>query len=279
MQPYDKVHQVLSGTHYAPSRIYMAQQTPQYFRCTPQNMPQKGGYVQLHQPSQLKLLRNHQAISNKMRAQTYNSPPVFMTRSHNKAHQAERKIRTILQHHHQDQELLAKRDAVIDVQTDFFSALRKLYTWPLDSVTFANSADAGKSWDKNLTTARQCAYRAENIDPHYSGHMRYDIMCEIVQLETKRIQEFIATFDHYQDLLYDTEITDTDESYCDDLMLSYLDENQSDVIKCIPPTWIEEARRPPLTWYGFLCPTPELAKPFMEGPPLDQRLLDSTYYE
>jgi hypothetical protein len=76
-------------------------------------------------------------------------------------------------------------------------------------------------------------------------------------------------------LLFDDD-DDEDISYCDQVILSEFDQLQTNVALSIPPQWIEEARRPPLTWYGFLPPL-NLHEDFMEGPP--PRLLAPDYYE
>jgi hypothetical protein len=172
---------------------------------------------------------------------------------------------------------IAKRDAIIDVQAQFFDNLRQLYTWPLDQLTFAQTSQVRTFWESHLNNARRCAYRAETIDPNHYGHLRYDIMCEIVKLETRRLNEFLSTFDHYRDLIYTNDITKEDESNCDDIMLSYFDQTQTNVILAITPSWIEEARRPPLTWYGFLAPPRNHG--FMADLPREDRILAPEYYD
>ena len=79
-------------------------------------------------------------------------------------------------------------------------------------------------------------------------------MCEIVKLETRRLNEFLSTFDRYRDLTYTKDITDADESYCDDTMLSHFDQTQTNAILAIAPQWVEKPRQPPLTCYEFLAP-------------------------
>jgi hypothetical protein len=116
---------------------------------------------------------------------------VLSSQTSTKAHTAaERQVRVILRNERYQQHFLAKREAVIDVQTQFFSALRHLYTWPMDQLTFAATDEVRDHWYGNLEEARKCAYRAESIDPNYSGPIRYDTMCEIVRLENQRINEF-----------------------------------------------------------------------------------------
>jgi hypothetical protein len=102
-------------------------------------------------------------------------------------------------------------------------------------------------------------------------------MCEIVKLETRRLNEFLSTFDRDRALIYTKDITDADESYCDDTMLSHFDQTQTNVILVITPQWIEEARRPPLTWYGFLAPPRNLG--FMAELPREDRILAPKYYD
>ena len=55
---------------------------------------------------------------------------------------------------------------------------------------------------------------------------------------------------HYHDLMHTGDVAD--ELQCDNQMLTFFDPIQTSVILAIPPQWIEEARRPPLTWYAFL---------------------------
>ena len=166
---------------------------------------------------------------------------------------------------------LHKRDAIVEVQTQFFSALRKLYTWPLDSLVLANIIEVREFWELQLDNARNLAYRAETIDPNHYGQLRYDIMAEIVKLETSRIEEFLAAFAHYHDLMLTGDISD--EFQCDDQMLTFFDPVQTNVILAIPPQWIEETRRPPLTWYAFLSPhrTNDMVT--------EERLLAPEYYD
>ena len=59
--------------------------------------------------------------------------------------------------------------------------------------------------------------------------MRYDIMIEIVKLETRRVEEFLTAFDCFRTLIYDGHITAADENYCDATMISYLDPIQTNV--------------------------------------------------
>jgi hypothetical protein len=105
-------------------------------------------------------------------------------------------------------------------------------------------------------------------------------MIEIISLETRRINEFLAVFDHYQTLIHTNDINKDDpedEYYCNRTMLSYLDQLQTNVVLSKPPRWVEEARRPPLTWYGFL--SPERRPNFLEILPREQQILSPEYYE
>ena len=193
-----------------------------------------------------------------------------------KAHStAQRKVRKLLRlEQRSEHAFLAKRDAIINVQAQFFDAMRHLYTWPFRQLTFALITDARDHWAANLEEARKCAYRAETIDPNYPGQLRYDIMIEIISLETRRINEFLATFNHYQTLIHTNDINEhdpKDEEYCDQTMLSYLDQIQTNVVLSKPPRWIAEERRPPLTWYGFL--SPERRPNFLEILPREQQIL------
>ena len=172
---------------------------------------------------------------------------------------------------------MIKRDALVEVQAQFFDHLKHLYTWPLDNLTFAHASKAREFWALHLREAERCAYRAENIDPNHYGHLRYDIMCEIVNLETQRIKEFLTTFNHYGDLIYTNDVTVDDETYCDNTLLSYFDQVQTNVVLKITPPWDIEARRPPLTWYGFLTPARKYS--FMDNSEDDERLLAPEYYD
>jgi hypothetical protein len=169
---------------------------------------------------------------------------------------------------------LAKRDAIIDLQTKFFRALRAIYNWPLEQLTFSPTPRLREAWEKHLDIARRCAYRTETIEPDHAGEMRYDIMIEIVKLETKRVEDFLSTFDHYRNIIYDQYVTDDDENYCNDTMLSYLDQQQVNVAISKTPHWIEEERRPPLTWYAFMSP---LQPAYPKASP--DRLLAQEYYD
>ena len=103
-------------------------------------------------------------------------------------------------------------------------------------------------------------------------------MCEIVTLENRRINDFLSTFEHYREIIYTEDITDDDEGYCDQTMLAYLDPIQTDVALSRPPQWIEQAKRPPLTWYGFLAPDREPT--FLSSSiPRDERILAPEYYD
>ena len=116
---------------------------------------------------------------------------------------------------------IAKRDAIIAVQSQFFTALRNLYTWPLDSLILANIIEVRDFWELQLQTAKQCSYRAETIDPNHYGELRYDIMAEIVKLESCRITEFLAAFQHYHDFMHSGDTSN--ELECDNQMLSFFD--------------------------------------------------------
>jgi hypothetical protein len=163
-----------------------------------------------------------------------------------------------------------KRDAIIAVQSQFFAALRNLYTWPLDSLILANIIEVRDFWELQLQTARQCSYRAETIDPNHYGELRYDIMAEIVKLESCRIADFLAAFQHHHNFMHDGDVTDA--LRCDNQMLSFFDPIQTNVILAIPPQWVEEARRPPLTWYAFLS----RQEP---APVTTDRILAAEYYD
>ena len=191
---------------------------------------------------------------------------------------AQRNVRKILRADQRSQHaFLATRDAVINVQAEFFDALQHLYTWPLKQLCFGITAEVRDHWVHHLEEARKCAYRSETIDPNHPGPLRYDIMLEIINLETRRIEEFLYDFDHYSAIINRYDMTEDDESYCDQTLLTYLDQIQKNVVHSILPKWVEEARRPPLTWYGFLMPPLNLHEDFMEGPP--PRLLAPDYYE
>ena len=110
-----------------------------------------------------------------------------------------------------------------------FRALRGLYNWSLTQLTFSPTHEVRLAWELQLEIARKCAYRSENIDPDHNGTMRYDIMIEIVKLETRRVEEFLTAFDCFRTLIYDGHITAADENYCDATMISYLDPIQTNV--------------------------------------------------
>ena len=185
-----------------------------------------------------------------------NSPrkSVFSSQSTTKMQSTEdRNIRLLIDQQRRDNKAkLIKRDAIISVQADFFYALEKLYTWPLNQLTFGQTKEVREFWSSYLHEAQRCAYRAENIDPNHYDHLRYDIMCEIVKLETLRLDEFLSKFDHFRQLIYTDDITEADENYCDDTMLSFFYQVQTNVILNLMPIWIAESKRPPLTWYGSL---------------------------
>jgi hypothetical protein len=206
---------------------------------------------------------------------------VHSSQTSSKAHSgAERQIRVILRNERFQQHFLAKREAVIDVQTKFFCALRRLHTWPLEKLTYADPDELRDHWYQQLEVARKCAYRAESIDPNYSGPIRYDTMCEIVTLENQRINDFLTDFEHYRELILrsnNEDMTDNDEGYCDQTMLAYLKPRQVDVALSRPPQWIEQAKRPPLTWYGFLAP--DQTPTFSTSSMMNERILAPEYYD
>ena len=78
------------------------------------------------------------------------------------------------------------RDALAKTQAAFFDAIQYLYTWPSEQLAFATGMDIRDFWETHLDTVKQCAYKAETIDPNQPGSIRYDIMAEIVQLEERR---------------------------------------------------------------------------------------------
>jgi hypothetical protein len=168
---------------------------------------------------------------------------------------------------------LVKRDALVAVNTEFFNALEHVYTWPSSRLIFACADELRDYWEAHLETARRCAYRAENIDPDNHGQIRYDIMVEIVKLETIRIEEFLSAFLQFRTFLQDNDMSETDETFPDDRMLSYFNPIQCNVIMDIIPNWIEEARRPPLTWYGLQV------RARYPDPAIEDRMLDRAYYE
>jgi hypothetical protein len=174
---------------------------------------------------------------------------------------------------------LHKRDAIIAVQTQFFTALRNLYSWPMDSLILANIAEVKDFWDLHLQIARTCSYKAETIDPNQHGELRYDIMAEIVKLESIRIRDFMHTFQKYHRAVQqDGDITD--HFRCDNEMLAHFDTIQSNVILDIPPQWVEESRRPPLTWYTFLLPSKFAFAPYRtEDDVIKERILAPEYYD
>jgi hypothetical protein len=149
----------------------------------------------------------------------------------------------------------------------------------MEKLTFAEPDELRDHWYQHLEDARKCAYRAESIDPNYSGPIRYDTMCEIVTLENRRINDFLSTFEHYREIIYTEDITDNDEGYCDQTMLAYLDPTQTDVALSRPPQWIEQAKRPPLTWYGFLAPDREPTFFMTSSIQRDERILAPEYYD
>jgi hypothetical protein len=164
---------------------------------------------------------------------------------------------------------MAKRDAILTVQEQIFTALRNLYTWPVDSLIMADINEVRDFWEHQLLTAKQYSYRAETIDPNHYGELRYDIMAEIVKLESCRITEFLAALEHYQGFIQSGDLTD--ERECDNIILSFLDHTQTNVIQDITPRWIAEARRPPLTWYALLThQSPEK---------ITERILAPEYYD
>jgi hypothetical protein len=140
----------------------------------------------------------------------------------------------------------------------------------LDSLILADIIEVRDFWELQLQTAKQCSYRAETIDPNHYGELRYDIMAEIVKLESCRITEFLAAFQHYHDFMHSGDTSN--ELECDNQMLLFFDPTQTNVILSITPKWIEEAHRPPLTWYAFLIhQTPEEV--------IKHRILAPEYYD
>ena len=81
--------------------------------------------------------------------------------------------------------------------------LRQNYTWPLDHLNFAATNDVRDQWATHTNEARRYAYRTEAIDSNYYGQI----------------------FDHYQGLIYTTDIHDDDERYYNDKK-SYLQQVQ-----------------------------------------------------
>ena len=105
-------------------------------------------------------------------------------------------------------------------------------------------------------------------------------MCEIVTLETQRINEFLNDFEHYRELIIrrNKEFpAEDEEGYCDQTMLAYLKPHQADVALSRPPQWIDQAERPPLTWYGFLALGQEPL--FSNTSIADERILAPEYYD
>jgi hypothetical protein len=146
---------------------------------------------------------------------------------------------------------MAKRDALVKTQAAFFDAIQYLYTWPSEHLAFATGIHVKDFWEHHLDAARQCAYKAETIDPNQSGSIRYDIMAEIVKLEEHRLNGFLTKFENLQQELCN-ENDNLDEKECDQHMIDRLNDIETDVILSVLPKWIAETRRPPLTWYSFL---------------------------
>jgi hypothetical protein len=226
--------------------------------------------------SQFKSLAHHKR-TRKMKSTPETRAPhtVFATKVTTKQEsKVARQLRTMIRNEQRHREAkLAQRDAIVNVQAQFFDALEYLYKWPLDQLTFASSIQLLDAWSVHLNEARRCAYRAETIDPNHFGHLRYDIMSEIVMLETRRIEEFLQSFDHYKAIICD-DITADDETYCDAEMIYYLNDVETNVVLDVIPQWVTEARRPPLTWYGFLSKHSEVTK----IPPRLERILAPEYY-
>jgi hypothetical protein len=221
--------------------------------------------------SQLQILTNQKDLNPTMKMPNSTKRiPVF---SRVKARSLEeRNIRLLIDDQRRLQRAkLSKRDAIIEIQALFFNALRHLYTWPLDRLTFASIDKVRAYWTKHLTEAQRLAYRAETIDPNHFGHLRYDIMIEIVKLENYRINDFLAHFDHIRNLIKSDDASMDDETLLDDTILANFDWIQTNVILDVTPQWIEEARRPPLTWYGFI-------EPVRPSYP-EERLLAPEYYD
>ena len=140
-----------------------------------------------------------------------------------------------------------------NTQAAFFDAIQYLYTWPSEHLAFATGMDIRDFWETHLDTAKQCAYKAETIDPNQPGSIRYDIMAEIVQLEERRLNGFLSKFEFLQEDICN-ETANLEEKECDDHMIARFNDIETDVILSILPPWIEETKRPPLTWYSFLAP-------------------------
>ena len=83
----------------------------------------------------------------------------------------------------------------------------------------ANIIEVREFWELQLDNARNLAYKAETIDPNHYGQLRYDLMAEIVKLETSRVTEFLAAFAHYHDLMHTGDISG--EFRCDGQMLTF----------------------------------------------------------
>ena len=149
----------------------------------------------------------------------------------------------------------------------------------MDSLILANIIEVKDFWNLQLQTARTCSYKAETIDPNHNGELRYDIMAEIVKLESIRINDFMHTFQHYHDAMHQ-EGDITDHFRCDNEMLAHFDTIQANVILDIPPQWIEESRRPPLTWYTFLSPSKFAVSPYRtQDDVIKERILAPEYYD
>ncbi len=63
-------------------------------------------------------------------------------------------------------------------------------------------------------------------------------------------------------------------------MLAHFDTIQANVILDIAPQWVEESRRPPLTWYTFLSPSKFAFAPYRtEEDVINERILAPEYYD
>ena len=78
-------------------------------------------------------------------------------------------------------------------------------------------------------------------------------MAKIVQLEERRLNGFLSKFEFLQEDICN-ETANLEEKECDDHMIARFNDIETDVILSILPPWIEETKRPPLTWYSFLAP-------------------------
>ena len=132
---------------------------------------------------------------------------------------------------------MQKRDALVKTQAAFFDAIQYLYTWPSEHLAFATGIDIKDFWEHHLDAARQCAYKAETIDPNQSGTFRYEIMAEIVKLEERRLNGFLTKFENLQQEICNKN-ANLEEKEGDDHMIDRLNDVETDVILSVLPTWI-----------------------------------------